>query len=258
MNSDVLLVRDEQRVRTLTLNRPEQLNAFNDALYDACAAALLDAATNSQVAVVVLTGKGRAYSAGQDLHELAAPPSHDDGKRHGFGMFMAALEAFPKPLIAAVNGIAVGIGVTMLPYCDIVLMSTDARLRAPFVSLGVTAEAGSTYLLPATIGWSNTAYMLFTAAWVDAEEAASMGLARKVVDSSALLTEAHALARRIAAMPVSALVATKKLLIDARLDAVHAARAREAGAFDALVGAPANLEALSAFQQKRDPDFSKL
>ena len=258
MNSDVLLVSDENRVRTLTFNRPKQLNAFNDELYDACAAALLDAASDSGVASVIITGEGRAFSAGQDLGELAAPPTHTDGKRHGFGMFMAALESFPKPLIAAVNGIGVGIGLTMLPYCDIVMMSADARLRAPFVSLGVTAEAGSTYLLPATIGWSNTAHLLYTASWVDAEEAVRIGLARTAVDSPELMREARALAERIAAMPVSSLVATKKLLIDARLEAVHAARTREEGVFGGLVGAPANLEALRAFQEKREPDFSKL
>ena len=203
MKSDVLLVSDENRVRTLTFNRPKQLNAFNDELYDACAAVLVDAASRSDVAVVIVTGAGRAFSAGQDLGELATPPNHTDGKRHGFGGFMAALESFPKPLIAAVNGIGVGIGLTMLPYCDIVMMSADARLRAPFVRLGVTAEAGSTYLLPATIGWSNTAHLLFTASWVDAEEAVRIGLAKAVVNPPELMSEARVLAESIAAMPVS-------------------------------------------------------
>ncbi len=258
MKSDVLLVSDENRVRTLTFNRPKQLNAFNDELYDACAAALLEAASRSDVAALIMTGQGRAFSAGQDLGELATPPNHSDGKRHGFGPFMAALESFPKPLIAAVNGIGVGIGLTMLPYCDIVMISADARLRAPFVRLGVTAEAGSTYLLPATIGWSNTAHLLYTASWVDAEEAVRIGLARTVVNPAELMGEVRALAERIAAMPVSSLVATKRLLVDARSDAVHAARAREESVFGGLVGAPANLEALQAFQEKREPDFSKL
>ncbi len=258
MKSDVLLVGDENRVRTLTLNRPKQLNAFNDDLYDACAAALLEAASHSHIGAVIITGEGRAFSAGQDLGELASPPTHTDGKRHGFGMFMSALESFPKPLIAAVNGIGVGIGLTMLPYCDIVMMSADARLRAPFVSLGVTAEAGSTYLLPATIGWANTAHLLYTASWVDAEEAVRIGLARTVVNPQELMRETRALAERIASMPVSSLVATKKLLVDARMDAVHAARTREEGVFGGLVGGPANVEALLAFQEKREADFSKL
>ena len=194
----------------------------------------------------------------KELFEKGFVAMERDNLEYAMDMFMAALESFPKPLIAAVNGIGVGIGLTMLPYCDIVMISADARLRAPFVSLGVTAEAGSTYLLPATIGWSNTAHLLYTASWVDAEEAVRIGLARSAVNPPELMREACALAERIAAMPVSSLVATKKLLIDARLEAVHAARTREEGVFGGLVGAPANLEALSAFQEKREPDFSKL
>lgn len=258
MSSETLLINDDNRVRTLTLNRPDQLNAFNNVLYDALAEALRDAAADPAVAAVILTGQGRAFTAGQDLNELASPPSHSDGKRHGFGMFMAELESFPKPLIAAVNGIGIGIGLTMLPYFDIVLMSKEARLRAPFVSLGVTAEASSTYLLPATIGWSNTAHLLFTASWVSADEVVKIGLARSAVEPADLMSEASALAQQIAQMPVSSLVATKKLLIAARSDAVNAARTREEGVFGGLLGGPANLEALSAFQEKRDPDFSKL
>lgn len=133
----------EGRVRTLTLNRPDRLNAFNDALYDAFASALRDAADDPQVAVVIVTGAGRAFSAGQDLGELGNRPQYSDGNAHGFQPFMDTLQTFPKPLIAAVNGIGVGIGLTMLLHCDYVFMANSARLRAPFVSLGVTAEAAS-------------------------------------------------------------------------------------------------------------------
>jgi len=254
----VLSVEDSGRVRLLTLERAQALNAYNDDLSDAVRDALNDAAADDAVAVVVLTGRGRSFSAGTDLGELAEPPAHDDGAPHGFPSFIAAVEAFPKPLIAAVNGIAVGIGVTILPHCDLVLVSTEARLRAPFVSLGVTAEAGSTALLPATIGWQRTAELLYTARWIDADTAVAWGLAGRACAPEALLDDAMSLARDIARMPVASLVGTKKLLLDARLVAVRAAREREVVTFAGLLGGPANREALAAFREKREPDFSRL
>jgi enoyl-CoA hydratase/carnithine racemase len=253
-----LILEDRDRVRILTLDREDALNAFNDTLYDAMALALGDAAERDDIAVVVVTGAGRAFSAGQDLGELADPPRHQDGERHGFRPFIESIEAFPKPLIAAVNGMGVGIGLTMLPHCDLVLIAEDARLRAPFASLGVTAEAGSSFLLPATIGWGAAAHVLFTARWIDADQAVEMGLAYRKVAPDKLLDEALALAEEIAAMPVSSLVATKKLMLDARLDAVRLARGRENAAFAKLVNGPANREAIAAFRERRPPDFSNL
>ena len=254
----VLEIEDRERVRILTLDRPGTLNAFNDDLYDAVGDALLDAAERSDVAVVLLTGRGRAFTAGQDLAELKEPRRHDDGRRHGFGPFIEAVETFPKPLIAAVNGLAVGIGLTILPHCDVVLVGENARLRAPFVGLGVTAEAGSTVLLPATIGWQATAQLFYTAEWLDAARAVDLGLALRSVPDDHLFDEAIALAGDIAAMPIASLVGTKQLLLDARLAAVRAARSREDKTFASLVGGPANREALAAFGERRDPDFTNL
>ena len=254
----MLTIDDLERVRLLTLNRPEALNAFNDDLYDAVTAALTDAAHDSDVAVVVITGAGRAFSAGQDLGEMAQPPSHDDGGEHGFGPFIAAAESFPKPLIAAVNGIGIGIGLTLLPHCDLVLISEDARLRAPFASLGVTAEAGSSVLLPMNVGWQATAHLLYTASWLDAARCVDIGLAWKSCPPGQLLDQALAVASEIAAMPIPSLVETKKLLLAGRLDAVRAARGRENAAFARLLGAPANREAIAAFREKRKADFTRL
>ncbi len=245
-------------MRLLTLDREKSLNAFNDALYDAVREALREAADDASVAVVVVTGAGRAFSAGQDLGELARPAQYADAAPHGFTPFIETVEAFPKPLIAAVNGIGVGIGLTFLPHCDLVLIAQDARLRAPFVSLGVTAEAGSTLLLPSTIGWQAAAQLLYTADWITAAQAVALGLALRAVAPERLLGEALELAATIAAMPIDSLVATKRLLLAARLDAVRAARAREAPAFAKLAGGPANREALAAFRERRDPDFTSL
>jgi enoyl-CoA hydratase/carnithine racemase len=254
----VLAVEDIGRVRVLTFDRPGALNAFNDDLYDAVRESLEDAAEQPDIAVVVMTGRGRAFTAGQDLDELAELPRHDDGQPHGFYPFIETVEAFPKPLIAAVNGIAVGIGLTVLPHCDIVLVGDAARLRAPFVSLGVTAEAGSTYLLPSTIGWQATAQLLYTAEWIDAEHAVELGLALRTVPTGQLVNEALTLAIEIAKMPVPSLVGTKQLLLDARLGAVREARRREDKTFGKLRGGPANQEAIAAFRDRREPDVTKL
>ena len=255
---DLVLIKDRNRVRLLTLNRPEALNACNDDVYDAATAALREAAADPDLAVVVITGQDRAFTAGQDLAELGTPRVHDDGLRHGFPPFIEVVEAFPKPLIAAVNGIGVGIGLTILPHCDLVLIADDAQLRAPFVTLGVTAEAGSSYLLPATVGWANAAHLLYTATWLDAATAVEIGLAWKQVPNEELMDETMALANHIAQMPIPSLVTTKQILLAARLDAVRSARERENEAFGRLVGAPANREAIAAFKQKRPPDFTKL
>lgn len=248
--SDVLKVEQQDRICVLTFNRPEQLNAFNDDLYDAVTHALKRAASDDDVSVVVITGEGRAFTAGQDLAELENPRRHDDPEAHGFPLFIATVESFPKPLIAAVNGLGVGIGLTLLPHCDLVLMAEDARLRAPFVSLGVTVEAGNSFLLPATVGWQAASHLLYTANWIDATRAVEIGLAFRAVPSSELIAETMAMAADIAAMPLDSLVGTKQLLLDSRLDFIRAARNRENVTFASLRGGPANRAAIEAFRKK--------
>ena len=142
----MLKIDDDARVRTITLQRPDALNAFNEALYDATTEALIDAAADSTVAVVVLTGEGRAFCAGTDLLEMAAravPGNDFQPGKHGFAGLVDQLTDFPKPFICAVNGLGLGIGTTILGYADLVFMSTEARLKCPFTSLGVAPEAAS-------------------------------------------------------------------------------------------------------------------
>ncbi len=254
--NDLVLVEDRDRVRILTLNRPKQLNAFNDALYDALAAALRAASAHPRVTVAVITGSGRAFSAGQDLAELAQRPRYTDNAPHGFQPFMDVLQSFPKPLIAAVNGLGIGIGATMLLHCDLVLIAESAKLRAPFVSLGISTEAGSSYLFPATIGWANTAHLLYTGNWLTAADAVRLGLAWRAIPDDQLAAETQQLAQQIAANPVTSLVATKKLLLGARLNQIRAARDLENEIISHLAGGPANKEAIAAFLEKRPPDFS--
>ncbi len=252
---------DHGRVRLLTLDRPEALNAFDTPLYDAAAEALNAAADDGAVAVAVVTGAGRAFSAGQDLAEMATLAQETDGwngEGHGFPRFMDALIGFPKPLIAAVNGLAVGLGLTMIGHCDLCLVAEDARFRPPFTALGVAPEAASSYTLPALMGWQRATHVLLTSAWIDADQAVAAGLALRKVPGDDLVAEALALAAEIATWPISSLVATKKVIRAAHLDAVAAARRREDHEFATLTGSPANLEALTAFLEKRPPDFSSI
>ncbi|WP_341231443.1 enoyl-CoA hydratase/isomerase family protein, partial [Nocardioides salarius] len=156
-----LQIHDEQRVRTLTLDRPDALNAFDEELYDATADALLAAADDPGVAVVLLTGAGRAFSAGTDLlemHRMSTDPGFQRG-RHGFPGLLDALVAFPKPLVVAVNGVGLGIGATVLGFADLAFMSSTARLKCPFTSLGVAPEAASSYLFPRLVGHQAAAWM---------------------------------------------------------------------------------------------------
>ncbi len=255
----MLQVTDHDRVRLLAFDRPEALNAMNNALYWAAADALAAAADDPEVAVVVLTGNGRAFCAGQDIAEMStASETNAGGRGHGFPAFTDGLAGFRKPVLAAVNGVGVGIGATMLPYCDLVFMADSARLRLPFPTLGVAPEAGSSYMFPVVLGPQTAAYFLYTAEWMSAQQAHAAGLAFRVVPLDFLLDEALEVAQRIAAMPIPSLVATKELIVAARVDAVRAARAREDVAFQQLIGAPANREAITAFLERRPPDFTHL
>jgi enoyl-CoA hydratase/carnithine racemase len=242
-----LEIDDAEGVRLLTFNRPEALNALDDELWDATRDALIEARDLASVKCVVITGSGRAFTAGQDLGEMAAPPAHDDDELHGYRGFIPVLEEFDKPLLAAVNGLGVGIGVTLLPYCDVVWMAEGARLRAPFVSLGVTTEAGGSLLLPVRMGWQAAALLVFTGEWLSAEDAVACGLAWRCVPADALLEETMTVARTIGAQPVGALQTTKRLMVAARLEATRAARSREDAEFERMVGSPENVEALARF-----------
>lgn len=157
---------DHDHVRTIVLNRPESLNAFNNALVTDFGAALQAAASDPEVSVVLLTGAGRAFSAGADLKEIAEhmadPGANRDVESSSFVELVETLTDFPKPLIAAVNGVGVGFGMTVLGFADLVFMSSEARLKCPFTALGAPPEAASTYLLPLLLGRQNAAWTLLS------------------------------------------------------------------------------------------------
>lgn len=249
--TDVVLVENTDRVRVITLNRPEKANAFNETLYLAAAGALRDAELDDSVSVVVFTGAGRAFSGGVDITEMtaaipdggapAAPPASNAEPRSmasGFDAFVNGLQTFPKPLVAAVNGAAVGIGFTMLLHCDLVLVSEKARLRAPFTRMGVAPEAGSSFLLPRRMGRQQAALALFTSEWIQPEQAVEHGLAVQVCPADRLIADAVDLATRIAEHPLPSLMATKRLIIEADDANIRHARELEGQEFAHLLRLP--------------------
>lgn len=242
-----LEIRDDAGVRVLTLNRPEVLNAFDTPLYEACGEALRAAAADDDVLCVVLTGAGRAFSAGQDLAEMAAIDPAAAGTRHGFPALIDTVATFEKPFLCAVNGVGVGVGMTVLLHADIALVDETARLRAPFAPLGVVPEAAGSLLMPAVMGNQRASLALYTGDWITAQEAVDAGLALRTVPAGRALDETMEIARRIATMPLASLVETKRLVVAGRIDAIRAARAREDAAFARLLGGADNAQALRAF-----------
>ena len=255
----MIRIDDRGRVRTLTLDRPEALNAFNEALYDATTDALLEAGRSPTVAVVLLTGSGRAFSTGTDVRELAAG---NQGQRvvgrHGFPGLIDALIELPKPLVCAVNGLALGVGATLLAYADLVFMAADARLRCPFTDLAVAPEAASSYTFPLLLGRQHAAWILMSSEWLSAEECRQAGLAWRVSEPAALLDEAGAAAQLLAAKPMASLIECKRTMTAAWREPLAAARRREDRAFARLLGQPANVEALTALAERRPPDFASV
>jgi enoyl-CoA hydratase/carnithine racemase len=252
----MLNVSDDNRVRTLTLNRPDALNAFNEALYDSTAQALLTAADDPDVAVVVITGAGRAFSAGADLVEMQANITNprENAGQHGFFRMLDVLSAFPKPLICAVNGVGVGIGATILGYADLAFMSSDARLKCPFTSLGVAPEAASSFLLPRQVGRQNAAWILMSSEWITAAEALEMGLVWKVCEPTELLAETKRHANVLASKPIPSLMAVKTTMTAPLRPQIDAAIERETACFAELIGAAANAAALSEFTSRGQSD----
>jgi enoyl-CoA hydratase/carnithine racemase len=255
----VLEITDVDRIRTITLNRPDALNAFNEALYDATTDALINAAADNSVAVVIITGTGRSFSAGTDVVEMAMRNTGGvESGRHGFPGLVDNLVDFPKPLICAVNGMALGIGATMLALSDLVFMSTDARVRCPFTALAVAPEAASSYTFPAMIGRHNATWALMSSEWLSAQECLEMGITWKVCEPDQLMEETIKHARVLASKSISSLVESKKTIMAAIKPQIDAARERENAAFAYLMGRPANMEAMVALAERRQPDFAAI
>ena len=205
-----IIVSTADGVCEVRLNRPDKRNAITLAMYRALTGALHAANVDESVRVILLAGEGASFTAGNDLNDfLNGPPLGED---HDAARFLRTLPAIRKVMVAAVHGATVGIGVTLLLHCDLVVAARSARLAVPFVRLGLVPEAASSLLLPRLIGHQRAAEMLLLGAPIDAARAYEIGIVNRVVDDEALLSEARGLARSVAQQPAGALLATKKLL----------------------------------------------
>ncbi len=227
-------------VLVLAFDRPEARNAFDSAMYRAVAGALSGALGDEDVHAVVLVGRGKAFTSGQDLREMAAIATGEGGPDAGSGFrdLLDLVQRFDKPLLAAVHGVGMGLGLTLLGHVDLVLIDESARLRAPFAELGVPPEAASSVLLPSRMGWQQAARVLLASEWVTADEAVASGLALRTCPDGTVLAETLALARSIASFPPHATRQIKRLLLAGRGSVVADARRREEAAFAALFADP--------------------
>ncbi|RMX04837.1 enoyl-CoA hydratase [Corticibacter populi] len=246
----------ENGVLTLTLSRLDKKNAFTQVMYGLFADAFEQAADDAAVRVVVVQGDVTVFSAGNDIADFQQAP-RDDGDRPVF-RFLRAIAAFPKPVLAAVCGPAVGIGTTLLLHCDLVYAGDNAAFALPFVNLGLCPEAGSSLLLPRLMGHQRASEALLLGEPFFAEAAQEVGLVNRIVPPQEANAMAQIQAVKLAAKPLAALLATKRLLKGAQQAEVLARIDEEARIFGELLQSPAAREAFSAFMEKRKPDFSRL
>ena len=255
MTPDVLSHR-ENAVLTLTFNRVSKKNSITAAMYQLLADALRDAAADDAVRVVVIQGHEAIFSAGNDLGDfLNAPPAGDNSPVF---QFLHTIASFPKPLLAAVCGPAVGVGTTMLLHCDLVIAGDNAAFSMPFVNLGLCPEAASSLLVPQMMGYHRAAEALLLGEPFMAEAALEVGLVNRVVPPQEANRVALQWAQKLAAKPMSSLLETKRLLKKGQMQAVAERMNEEGVSFGRMLREPAAKEAFTAFMERRNPDFSKL
>jgi enoyl-CoA hydratase/carnithine racemase len=254
--TDHITVTSAQGVLTLTLARPDKMNALTNAMYASLADALAGAEADPGVRAVVIRGEGAMFTAGNDLAEFAAVATGAAaaGESHVV-RFLRALATSTKPLVAAVNGRAVGVGTTLLLHCDFVVLAQDALLSTPFVNLALVPEAASSLLLPARIGHARAFEMFALGKPISAEQALAWGIANRVVPTAELHGEAHQIAASLARQAAGSLKMTKMLMRQGQ--AVAAQMDLESAQFADRLRSPEAREAFTAFAQKRAPDFSK-
>ncbi len=249
-----IIVSVQDRILSLRLDRPEKKNALTRGMYLGMIEAIRQAEADSAVRVVLITGTQECFTAGNDLMDFA---NAQPGETSPAILYLQTLAGAQKPVIAAVGGVAVGIGTTMLLHCDLVYAATDARFQLPFVSLGLCPEAGSSVLLPELMGHRRAAELLFFGEPFNAESARNLGIVNAVVPTTELLATATEKAKQLAEKPPSALRTTKALLKRSMGGVIADAMAKETEQFAALLQGPEAREAMMAFMQRRKPDFSK-
>ena len=255
MDSAHIRVELVDRVLGIVLDRPEKKNAISEAMYLDMAAALRHAADEPGIRAVLLAGDGGHFSSGNDIADFLHPP--DDIPNSPVGRFMSALVNCPKPIVAAVNGLAIGIGTTLLMHCDLVYAASDARFRMPFVHIGGCPEFGASLMLPALMGHQRAAELLLIADIFDAATAREYGMVNAVLSPDTVRAHAYAQALKLARQAPNALRVSKALLKRWTREAVAEAIRVEGEQFVALLRQPEAAEAIDAFLHKRRADFSR-
>lgn len=251
-----ILTHSEAGVTTITINRVEKKNSITAVMYATLADALLQTQDDAAVRAVVIQGHTTVFSAGNDIADfLNNPPRVEDAPVF---RFMRAISNFPKPLVAAVCGPAVGIGTTMLFHCDLVYAGDNAAFSMPFVNLGLCPELASSLLVPQMFGYHRAAEALLLGEPFMAEAALEVGLVNRIVPPTEANTVAQAQARKLAAKPLSALLETKRLMKKGQASLVAQQIGEEGASFGRMLREPAAREAFGAFMEKRKPDFSKV
>lgn len=256
--TNTVLIEDHGRVRLLTLNRPEKKNAINTKMWDVIREAFQAAENDPSIACVVLTGAGNNFCAGVDLSSFGGGGEEGAIGDHPFDHCAQAIAEFSKPWIGAAQGVAVGGGATILFHADICYVSDSLRMRLPFASLGLAPEFASSYMLQANIGAQQAAEIFYTAEWVNADRAVETGIAARKFSDEEILDAALSKAKEIAKWPVSALREIKSTLRLPHKAHIAAAFDAENAGMSKLAGSPENIEAITAFMEKRDPDFSNI
>lgn len=240
----------------IAINRPEKKNALTCEMYNALSGAVEQAEADSGVRVLLLYGKGEAFTAGNDLEDFMQRPWKGQSVPPAV-RFICAVALAKKPIVAAVHGLAVGVGTTILLHCDLVYAADDARFMMPFVNLGIVPEAASTVLLPLLIGPQRASELFLLGAPLAAQRAYEMGLVNAVVARNALLPSALAAAQQLAEKPRGATLACKELMKRAYRAEVERALREEVEIISERLESPETREALTAFLEKRKPDFSR-
>jgi enoyl-CoA hydratase/carnithine racemase len=250
--SDILTERSGNILR-IQLNRPARKNAMTVAMYNTMADLLNDAAKEDQVRVVLWHGAGDSFSAGNDIQDfLKNPPGPGQSPQ---ARLIEALINFDKPIVAAVQGAAIGGGTTMLTHCDFVFAGESAKFQMPFVDLALVPEFGSSYSVPARIGYLRAAELILLGSRFDAKRAAELGLVTRVVPDQELLATATKTASALIEKPPHALQACKRLIRSSTREQLKQAVKLELEAFSASVRSPEAKEAFNAFIEKRKPNF---
>jgi len=243
-------------VLQVAINRPEKKNALTADMYDGLSDAIDSAEADAGIRVLLLYGKGDAFTAGNDLEDFMQKPWKGQAVPPQV-RFMRAIARAKKPIVAAVQGLAVGVGTTLLLHCDLIYAAQDAQFIMPFINLGIVPEAGSTVLLPLLIGRQRAAELFMLGAPLTAQRAYELGVVNAVLDRDALLPAAGGVAQQLAAKPVAALLACKELMKRPYRDEVERALSEEVAIVAERLDSPETREALSAFLEKRRPDFSR-